>query len=193
MMARWLATLVVAAAMAWPSAASAHRSAARELVIQLDSRGAVALWHLRLVGPEALLMAAVWDRDRNGVLDEGERVGAAVALLSRALRGVTLTWDGQLLRAADLEPRLDGVGERSLAAVGLVSLRIPDATAGTHVLRIEVDAKSGPLAFQIQTLDSWRPTDVDTELAPDGRGLAQPLVVAPGRATEIKVTVGGAP
>jgi len=196
-MARWVAIALVVVAVGWPAAVPAHRSVARELVVQLDGRGAVALWHVRVVGPKATLTVALWDHDRNGVLDDGERAGVAVSLLSGATGGVTLSWDGRPLRVSDLEPRLDSAGERSVAAMGLATLQLPSPTVGTHVLRIEVDEKSGPLAFQAQVLDFWQLTDTDMELAPDVRGLAQPIVVAPGQAVEIEVrcarNVGSSP
>ena len=188
-MRHWLATILVAVALGWPSPVPAHRSVARELVVQLDERGAVALWHVRMVGPKAKMMAAVWDRDRNGALDDGESAGVAVSLLAGAARGITLTWDGQPLRTSALEPRLDSVGERSLAAVGLATLSLPTPPRpGAHVLRIEVDEKSGPLALQLQVVHAWQLADSAIELAEDERGFARPLWLSPGRSVELKVT-----
>lgn len=189
-MARRLTWLSVAVASLWPAVVPAHRSVARELVVQLDARGAVALWQLRAVGPEATVTLALWDHDRNGRLTDGERIGAALSLLASATRGVVMTWDGEPLRASELEPRLEQVGERSATAVGLATLRLP-AARGRHVLRIEVEEKSGPLAVQVQVLDDWQLGDTTVPRAADGRGLAQPVVLVPGRALELAITGGG--
>ena len=186
--ARLLTTVAVMLALG--RSASAHSvKPDRELVVQLDQRGAAALWQLTVGGGPALVLFANGDLDHDGVLSEGERVALALSMLSKAVGGVVVSWDGVPLSRANLKPKLEA-SDRLLVAFGLSELDLPSESGrcGEHRLAVELEPRAAPLAVDIRTLDLWRVVDVSARPVRTGQGAGAPLVLAPNERLEVRVT-----
>jgi hypothetical protein len=188
--ARLLAVIAVTAIPC--STALAHTfKPDRELVVQLDTRGAAALWQLTVGGGPAMVLFANGDLDHDGTLSEGERVALSLSLLSKAVGGVVVTWDGLALRRTNLKPRLEAA-DRLLVALGLAELEIPHGVGhcGEHRLAVELEAKAAPLGVDIRALDAWRVIGVAARPTRAQEQPGEPLVLDPKERLEVRVIDG---
>jgi len=182
---RRLALGLLAICAVAPHAAAHNIKPDRELVIQFDARGGVAMWQVTIGGPQAVVMLAAADLDHDGRLSEGERVALAVSLLSKAVRGVALSWDDAPLAQAELKPRLDA-GDRTLTARGLVELKLPEG-CGTHRLGVALEARVPPLGVDVQAISGWRLEGVSIGGVAEGAHLTAAVALAPGDHLEVRV------
>lgn len=154
-----------------------------EMVVQLDGQGVAALWRVEVSGREAELLTALHDVDRNGRLGESEARAAAAAVFSKTLGRVELRWNNAPLAFVHFEARLEQAGQ-ALAAVGLAELSrpAPDASGTLSVL-----VQGGECALDVHALAPWALVRANRgALAPDRRGLVQPLWVAAGERVELR-------
>ena len=180
-----VAVLLGATGMSMPVAAHTYKPE-RELTIQLDDQGEAALWELSMGGPQAAVLFAAGDLDHNGELSEGERTVLAVSMLTKAVGGVSLTWDGEALTRAHLQPRLDGAG-RVLTARGLTELKLEGQSVrcGAHVLRIRLEPRAALLGVDVRALGGWR---VDGIAAGGLHEATLPVVLAPNEYLDVRVS-----
>jgi hypothetical protein len=106
-------------------------------------------------GPVAELMRRVHDANADGRLGGVEARRVAMALVTKAARGVEIAVDGAPPEPGSVDVRLARTAP-DLVAIGLVSLsRSLDASARRR-LTVRVPAGTGPLRVQVQCLGSWR-------------------------------------
>lgn len=177
-------------------AVSAHahdRLPTRQVMVQVDSAGLVALWGIQVAGPRAQMLWAVYDVNRNGKLDGAERKTAAAALVSKAVDGVSVRWNDAPIRLKRLTPRLekaDPTGALVASAVGEVVQSEPLGASGQ--LHVRVADTSGPIAVHVQALRGWRIHKSNLgHVAATGMRFLEPVFVNAGR--ELRVRLGRKP
>lgn len=168
-----LTPAVVTGLLLAATAAEAHEAVPqRGLVVQVDDEGVAALWSITVRGPVAELMRRLNDSDADGRLNDAEATRLASALVGKATRGVEITVDGVRPVAVGADARI-AQATPSLVAIGLVTLKEPDAVAASHRLAVRVRTGSGPIRVHVQCLGGWRlaqqAVPVVKELAPGDR------------------------
>ena len=167
-----------------------HLPSERELFIQVDERGAIALWQIRVHGSSATAFAKVWDQDHNGAWSDAEAAGAATTLTAKSMSGVQISWDGFELKPGRSRPRLVDERPRSstLGANLVVPLSLPTVEGDQHQLLISVAARTTPLTVSISTKHPWQiETAAGARITHDHQSLETPIVVEPNGQLSVRL------
>ncbi len=174
------------------SVAGAHKfTPRREVLLQWDGKGGVAVLRYTTAGEAGGLLWATYDLNHDGRFDQGEGRLVSAVLLQRALRGLELLdgeaplpWTLQEGAVDFVVPRTHKFGVRGLvqwpAPAGSVALK--------KRLTIKVTRGYEPLTLQMQALHPWRVVATSRgTLSRDRHGLAGKLHLHAGE--EVTLTL----
>lgn len=193
-----VATAAFLVGLALPQVVGAHeKPAEREVLVQLDEQGPVALVTVRVAGPRALVLARLHDVDGVAGLSEREGTQLALGLVNKAVRELTVSWSGERLVVDEVTSKLeiDVQGAGALTAMGLLSFAKVSPWVEQVAGRLEValGARAAPVEAQIQGLGEWRVASVHSgTVSADGRALAHHLHLVPGESLWVELARGTA-
>ncbi len=174
------------------SVVGAHKyTPRREVLLQWDEKGGVAVLRYTTAGKSGGLLWATYDLNHNGRFDQGEGKLVSAVLLQRALRGLELL-DGEISQPWKLEEgAVDFVvpGTHKFGVRGLVQWPAPEGSAVLKKrLTIKVTRGYEPLTLQMQALHPWQVVATTRgTLSQDRHGLAGKLHLHAGE--EVTLTL----
>jgi hypothetical protein len=155
-------TKIILWACAWPLILVANLAAAhdapfeRQLIVQADKQGCVALWHMDMIGKRADLIFALHDLNRDGVLSAAEKQAAALNMLGQAMRGVQITWNGQRVQQRQVKADMQSEGAHQMVLYGATQFDCQRAEGKPQILQVAVGSHMPPLVFMAKAQKPWR-------------------------------------